>query len=158
MAEPTVAKEMLSALTTFGALVGLATGIFTVWDRWVRWRPIAYIIATTAGSNYIRIKNLGPVDVVIRSIRSHPSMFKVAKDHEVDAIYRGVIDQMPPAVIGAQSERDFLFFTHPTLPDDAPIRTVWFFVNWRKASATWLPQVPVFLITTTSAIRNMAKD
>ena len=149
---------MNSALTTFGALVGLATGIFTVWDRWGRWRPIAYLIGTTARSNYIRIKNLGPVDVVVREIRTHPSIFKVSKDHSLHGIISGVIKQMPPAVIGAQETRDFLFFTHPTPPEDVPTQRVWFFIYWRKASATWLPQIPLIIMTTTVDIQNMAKD
>ena len=37
----------MNTLTTVGSLVGLATGIFTVWDRWARWRPIAYSVAKT---------------------------------------------------------------------------------------------------------------
>ena len=33
---------MLETITLVGALVGLATGAFTVWDRWVvRGRPLA---------------------------------------------------------------------------------------------------------------------
>ncbi len=35
---------------------------------------------------------------------------------------------------------------------------VWFFIYWRKASSTWLPQVPIVLGTTTADVRSMAKD
>ena len=31
----------LAAFTIFGAFVGLLTGIFTLWDRYARGRPIA---------------------------------------------------------------------------------------------------------------------
>jgi hypothetical protein len=148
---------MIDALIKFGAIVGLATGAFTVWDRLLRWRPIAYIIATNPGSTYIRIKNIGQVAVIVWHIQAYPSTFKIATDHSVHAIVSGVIDRLPPSVVNPQRERDFLFFMHPTPPDDSPKQRVLFVIHWRKASSTWLPQIPIFLFTTTVDIRNMAK-
>jgi hypothetical protein len=45
---------MLEAIKLVGALVGLATGIFTAWDRWARGRPLAWVTAKKLGVNPIR--------------------------------------------------------------------------------------------------------
>lgn len=148
---------MADMLIKIGAIVGLVTGIFTVWDRLARWRPIAYIFATIPGSTYIRIKNLGQVDVIVRHIQAHPPTFNIATDDLVHAIVSGMIDRLPPSVIDPQGKRDFLVFMHPTPPDNARSQRVRFVIHWRKASSTWLPQFPVFPFTTTADIRNMAK-
>jgi hypothetical protein len=42
---------LLSAFTTFGALVGLITGVFTFWDRLAKGRPIAYLTFNGEGDH-----------------------------------------------------------------------------------------------------------
>jgi hypothetical protein len=67
---------MLEDIKLIGAIVGLATGLFTVWDRWARGRPLAWVTATRRFSGnpekYICIKNPGPSDVFILGVRVHP--------------------------------------------------------------------------------------
>jgi hypothetical protein len=43
---------MLEVIKLVGAIVGLATGIFTIWDRWVRGRLLAWVsaIVRTSGT------------------------------------------------------------------------------------------------------------
>src|SRR5262245_12298875 len=81
---------MLEAIKLIGAIVGLATGAFTVWDRWARGRPLAWVTAKKLGVNpfkYIRIKNPGPADVFILAVRAYPpEVYAVSKDHSSDAI------------------------------------------------------------------------
>jgi hypothetical protein len=130
-------------LTTFGSLVGLATGVFTVWDRWLRWRPIAYTVAkTNQGGPYIRIKNVGPIDIVT----SRPSTFKIAKGKgdSVKEVAYAMVDKLEPTAIAPQETHDFFFWERRAV--DAPrSRSVWFFIYWRKASSTWLWQIPIVL-------------
>jgi len=82
---------MLEAITLIGAIVGLATGVFTVWDRWVRGRPLAWLTVTirtggTPADPGIRIKNPGPTDLLIQGVRPHPAdIYGVAKDHSIKA-------------------------------------------------------------------------
>src|SRR5262249_59301643 len=68
-------SSVLEAITVVGAIVGLATGLFTVWDRWARGRPLAWATAEKFGANpleYIRIKNPGHGDLFIRGVRAYP--------------------------------------------------------------------------------------
>jgi hypothetical protein len=136
---------MNAALTTIGSLAGLATGIFTVWDRWARWRPVAYAVAKTKdGGSYIRIKNLGPMDIIIQRIKSRPSAVKVAKGNSLTDFLHGAIDELEPTAIAPQETHDFFFWERRDV--DAPrTRTVLFLVYWRKASSTWLPQIPIVI-------------
>jgi hypothetical protein len=106
---PKVNHSLMNALTTIGSLVGLLTGLFTVWDRWARWRPIADTVAKTKdGGPYIRIKNAGPADIVIQRIKSRPSAVKVAKGNSIDAIADAAAGYLEPTVITPQETRDFL--------------------------------------------------
>ena len=108
-------------LTTFGSLVGLATGVFTVWDRWLRWRPIAYTVAkTNQGGPYIRIKNVGPMDIVVQRIESRPSTFKIAKGKGVSVkeVADAMVDKLEPTAIAPQETHDFFFWERRAV--DAP--------------------------------------
>jgi hypothetical protein len=63
---------MLEAIKLIGAVAGLLTTAFVIWDRWARGRPLAWVTATKLGVNpykYIRITNPGPADVFILAVR-----------------------------------------------------------------------------------------
>jgi hypothetical protein len=85
---------LVGALTLVGSVVGLLTGIFTVWDRWARGRPLAWVIATkrfagTPGEQYICIKNSGHSDVFVLGVSvlpKNPHIYGVAKGHSVRGI------------------------------------------------------------------------
>ena len=67
---------MLEAIQLVGAIAGLVTTAFVIWDRWARGRPLAWVTAKKLGANpykYIRIKNPGPADVFILGVRAHPT-------------------------------------------------------------------------------------
>jgi hypothetical protein len=86
--------RMLEAITLIGAIVGLATGVFTFWDRLARGRPLAWLTVTirtggTPADPGIRIKNPGPTDLFIQGVRPHPAdIYSVAKDHSIKATIR----------------------------------------------------------------------
>src|SRR4029450_13463662 len=84
---------MLGAITVVGAIVGLLTGVFTVWDRWARGRPLASVTATRwlAGDpqKSIHITNPGLSHVLILGGRGYPKtppMYGVAKDLSARAL------------------------------------------------------------------------
>jgi hypothetical protein len=55
-----------------GAIAGLLTTAFVIWDCWARGRPLAWLTAKKLGVNpykYIRIKNPGPADVFILAVK-----------------------------------------------------------------------------------------
>ena len=76
---------MLEAVKLVGAIAGLLTTAFVVWDRWARGRPLAWVTAKKFGASryeYIRIQNPGPADVFVLAVRAYPSkVYSIAKDH-----------------------------------------------------------------------------
>jgi hypothetical protein len=49
-------RTMLKAITQVGAIAGLLTTAFVIWDRWVRGRPLAWVTAeksVKSGANSI---------------------------------------------------------------------------------------------------------
>jgi hypothetical protein len=156
---------MLEAITVFGAIVGLATGAFTVWDRWARGRPLAWVTATMrfAGNpeEYLCIKNSGHSDVFIMGVHvlpKNPQIYGVAKDHSVRAIsssFHGNVNVLLPA-----GKEQYLPIIEVPKNLDAPIdtarRRVCFLIYWRKTSSTWLPQLPVWVVTSTDDIQRIA--
>jgi len=62
---------MLEAIKLVGAIAGLLTARFVIWDRWARGRPLAWVTGKKLGVNpyeYVRIKNPGPADVFILGV------------------------------------------------------------------------------------------
>src|SRR5262249_16744570 len=94
-------------IKTVGGFAGLATAAFTIWDRWVRGRPLAWVTAERRFSgdpeDYICVKNPGYGDVFIRAVRVYPKtpkIYGVAKDQSAKAItssfYADVNVLLPP--------------------------------------------------------------
>ena len=57
---------MIEAVKFVGSIVGLLTGVFLVFDRWLRFRPIANIRFDPGYGGKVkslRIKNISPVDI-----------------------------------------------------------------------------------------------
>src|SRR5262245_51330675 len=149
---------MLETIKLVGAIVGLATGVFTVWDRWVRGRPLAWVTAKQAGANaftYIRIENPGPADVFIVGVRAHPPIYRVARDHREEAI-GDAMDNVDVNVLLRQGEvYDLPIFQYPDRPKEASSQSVRLAVSWRKTSSTWLWQFPVRVFTSTDDIQRI---
>jgi hypothetical protein len=153
---------MLEAIKLVGAIVGFATGVFTVWDRWARGRPLAWVTATKLGANpykYIRIKNPGPADVFILAVRAYPSkVYSIAKDHSTEAIVGAASFNVDVNVVLWQGEERDLPIIDVSKPDqrntaDRPVR---FVIYWRKTSSSWLRQVPVVVWTSTRDVERIA--
>lgn len=63
---------MIEEIKTLGSIVGLLTGVFTIWDKYCNGRPIVSLSVSDEGikkpSPRIRIKNVGSHDICILSI------------------------------------------------------------------------------------------
>jgi hypothetical protein len=154
---------MLETIKTVGAFAGLLTTAFVIWDRWARGRPLAWVTIKKFGVNpytYIRIKNPGPADVFILAVRAYPSgTYFIARDQSSQAIVDASLKIDTNVLLWQGETRDLpiLPFRKPSeMAKDAPqaVRVV---IYWRKTSSSWLPQVPVMIITSTADIERMAK-
>jgi len=154
---------MLEGFKLAGAIVAFVTASFTVWDRWARGRPLAWVTAKKLGVNpykYIRIKNPGPADVFILAVRVYPpKLYAVSKDHSGEAIVGAASFNLDVNAVLWQGENRDLPIIEVSKPDqrataaDQPVR---FVIYWRKTSSSWLRQVPVVIWTSTHDIERMA--
>jgi hypothetical protein len=163
---------MLEAIKLVGAIAGLLTTAFVIWDRWARGRPLAWVTAKKLGLNpfkYIRIKNPGPADVFIRGVRAYPSRtYHIAKDHSARAILEATFNIDVNVLLG-QGEVCDLPIIEPSKPveepkdqhgvaevqQDQPVR---FVIYWRKTSSSYLRQVPVMIMTSTRDIERIGES
>src|SRR5262249_389053 len=143
--------QMLEAFKLAGAIVAFVTALFTVWDRWARGRPLAWVTAEKFGANpleCIRLRNPGYGDVFVLRVRPYPRVYDVAKDRSVRAAITDTALKSDVRVLLKQSEKwDLPIF--PKLPTGSPSCRVFFLVSWRKTSSTWRPQVPVVIMIST---------
>jgi hypothetical protein len=112
---------------------------------------------------YIRIKNPGPADVFIQGVRAYPSnVYRVAKDHSRRGILEAEFNIDVNVLLSQGDKCDLPIFEAPK-PIEAPEdqrnvaeRPVRFVIFWRKTSSSWLPQVPVMIMTSTRDIERIA--
>jgi hypothetical protein len=146
--------------TEMGAMVGFLTGVYTMLDRFMKGRPIAYLVASGPVTNsilHLRVKNIGQEDVVLRRFSSVPRHYRIAKNHSSKAIVEAELSDTFGAVLQPGEQMDF-----PAFPSQAgrvavrnsrrPFAIV---ISWRKATCTWLPQIPVRLFTSMHTIEQL---
>jgi hypothetical protein len=154
---------MLEAIKLVGAIAGLVTTAFVIWDRWARGRPLAWVTAEKFGVNpleYIRVKNSGHGDLFIRGVRAYPpTIYGVSRDRSSKAIADALSFNIDVNVLlgpGEACDLPIIDGRDPKVSKDAPSRRVCFLIYWRKTSSSWLPQVPVPVITSTHDIQRIA--
>jgi len=132
--------SMLEPITVVGGIVGLLTGLFTVWDRWARGRPLAWVTATKrfAGT---------PRHIFASKIQA------IATCSSWECVYtrrpHGFTECSKTTRREQYSRRAFTV-----------IRRIKVFgkliIYWRKTSSTWLPQLPAWVMTSTDDIQRIA--
>ena len=136
-------------LTEIGATVGFLTGVYILFDRFMKGWPIAYLVASGPVSNAIlslRIKNVGQQDLVLKRLLSFPRFYEIAKDDNplgiIEAHLKSFIAVLPPG-----QEIDFPVPVFASTLGEASRGPCVFVISWRRATNTWLPQIPVCLFT-----------
>src|SRR6266849_5193253 len=132
--------------TEIGAAVGFLTGAYTLFDRFMKGRPIAYLVASGPATNAnlsLRVKNVGQQDVVLRRLFSSPRLYEIAKDDSVlgitEAQFKAFMTVLQPG-----QQVDFpVFRSKRALAAESRGRCA-FVISWRRATSTWLPQIPVY--------------
>jgi hypothetical protein len=148
--------DFVEAIKLFGGIAGLATAAFTIWDRLARGRPLAYVTLKGSPGNpyqYVRVKNVDRMDILITAIRPSPSRFRISKGHSLRAIVGAAMGERPAAILAPEQEHDFPVI----IKSDEPASTIWFFISWRRASVTWMPLPPKVISTSTRDLALMAQ-
>jgi hypothetical protein len=82
-------KVLLQAFQLVGALLGMASAAFIVYDRAIRGRPTFALHAKSAGGEnnlYVRIVNVLNEDLVVENFRIDPQIVALSEDHELESI------------------------------------------------------------------------
>jgi hypothetical protein len=152
----------IQTISFIGGLIGIATGIFVLFDRVLGNRPLAYIVLNGNRHNplhYVRVKNVGAIDVIVFDIKASPRSFEISKDHSVRGLAGAISDKPSFAILPPGAEQDFPFFRNPKRVGEKDYAgRIRLLVYWRKSSSTWLRQVPIFVFTSTEDLERIAES
>jgi hypothetical protein len=145
-----------------GGMVGLAAGLASFYDRFYKGRPVASV-TTRASSDrtlvLIRIKNTTNYDVVVLGSNERKNIYFLTEDSSTLNIIRGQMEKTAPTFILKPDEtKELIIMTK--FKDNMPMDVlkpgyVAFWISWRRGNATWLPQIPIPVCTTTRTIRQL---
>jgi hypothetical protein len=138
----------------------LATGIFTLWDRLFRARPIAYVhVRGPKGTayRYVRITNTDKADIQVTDVQCWPPIFAAAKDHSIRSIADAALGKAPLALIAPSEDWDFTLIIPSSVDFDAlkDRKLLVLAIFWRRSSSPWLPQPPKVIVLSVRDFRRL---
>jgi hypothetical protein len=150
---------MIEEIKLVGSIVGLLTGAYAFWDRLLRGRPLAFIAYDDQKRLLVlRIKNVSQIDVLIIGFDMKPRHYRVSTGSSVREIADAIVDAPSLSVITPGETKDFQFFESPKRAvEEHPFSRVRFVIRWRKANATWIRQIPVWVLTSKADLERMVE-
>jgi hypothetical protein len=154
---------MLEFLKSIGAISGLLSGLFLLYDRYAKGRPIASFTVRQQATRKvacIRVTNIGDHDVAIIDATVTPAVYFLTEDLEVGTLLEGAAGQRPYFMLKPREEKELVIA--PRFRNGVALevqsQNVTFRIYWRRCNATWLPQIPVYVLTNTATIRKYALE
>jgi hypothetical protein len=149
---------MIETVKSIGSIVGLLTGIFLIFDRYMRGRPIATLsfpVELGKASARIRIKNVGNHDVAILGVSVSGDVYGFANDLETINIARATVGRDQFFTLKPDETRELFLVSRFAngIPLELQPKKIQFIISWRRCNSTWLPQIPVFIFSDTTTIR-----
>jgi hypothetical protein len=152
-------------LSELGGIVGLIGGLFVLFDRYYKGRPVASLTVNTQSSQgrqlvCIRIKNPTAYDIAILGANNRQGVYYLTMDEDVRSLLEGTAGTLKYAFMLKPDESKELIIK-AQMKDNLPLEVtkpgyVEFVIQWRRGNATWLPQIPVLVCSTTRVIRQLA--
>lgn len=132
---------MWEVVQGFGAMVGLITGMFVLWERLTRETPFAYVVAknyTLAHRTaYLRLKNRSERPILVFFLASRENNRLVPAPDEDDALLTIVSGtEMTVAMDGGET-KDFPLGEPPNIDDVAPDNQLVCEFRWSFAQPIW---------------------
>jgi hypothetical protein len=151
-------SEVIEAIKLVGAVVGLLTGVFVVFDRYMRGRPIASLsfpIENNRPAAKFRVKNVGLHDIAVMDITGLPDVYRLADSMETGNIIRATMGRKQFFTLKPDEERELYLISRivNNVPVEAVYQRVRFRISWRRCNSTWLPQIPVCIFSDTKTIQ-----
>jgi hypothetical protein len=150
-------------LSEIGGIVGLFGGLLVFYDRYYKGRPIASLTVKVIGTSgrklvCVRIKNITPYDIAILGAENRQRVYFLTEDQEARSIIEGAAGTQKFAFMLKPEETKELIIQSRFdggVPLEAVNRYVEFVIRWRRGNSTWMPQVPIFVCTTTKVLRQL---
>jgi hypothetical protein len=149
-------------LSELGGIVGLIGGLLVFYDRYYKGRPVASLTISEKSSGRklvcVRIKNTTPYDVAILDAKNKQGVYYLTEDEATRSLVAGAMGAAKFAFMLKPDEtRELIIMSHfdSGVPVEVKKRYVEFAIYWRRGNATWLPQVPLLVCSTTYVIRRL---
>jgi hypothetical protein len=146
-----------------GALLGIGTASFIVFDRLYRDRPIFALhvrgqMGLAAGLDnevYLRIKNVTDEDIVIDEISINPAHLTLSIDNEIRSLVSAMVSGFNQIVVGPLGERLLILITTVTEGSSSEFEEVCIMATWRGTRRPWPWKRHVRIRTSVAAIRKL---
>ena len=107
----------------------------------------------------IRVTNIGDYDIAVIDASVSPKIYFLTEDMEVRTLIEGASGHCPSFMLKPREEKELRIA--PRFKDGVPLeaqkKNVTFRISWRRCNMTWLPQVPVYVRTSTPSIRKYVR-
>ncbi|WP_105404136.1 hypothetical protein [Neorhizobium sp. T7_12] len=131
---------MLDVFQGLGALAGVASVIFVVWEKWFRFYPSAFLIARplieggAAKSPYLRVENRSDRPILLSWEDGPPyTGFRVGLDQSTRALIRSLIANQTSTALEGLATREFPLYRPEGFDDLALDAAIEVEFTWRFA-------------------------
>jgi hypothetical protein len=149
---------MIEELKAIGSFVGLLTGAFYFYDRLAKGRPIASLTIAKDGTRKlacIRISNPSAYDIAVTDATVRSNTYFLTENLETRSLVEGAAGYRPYFMLRPGEAKELVIaplYKNNVALEVRPHR-VSFWIWWQRGNATWLPQLPVWVLTSTPTIR-----
>jgi hypothetical protein len=144
-----------------GGIVGLIGGAASFYDRFYKGRPIASLTTrNSSGRNVvlIRVKNTTNYDVVVEGTHERRGVYYLSENATTLDIVKEEKGKRRHFILKPDESRELVIMAKSkggVAIEAMGNRYVEFWIFWRRGNATWLPQIPVPVCTSTQTIRQL---
>jgi hypothetical protein len=147
---------MLHWLIPIGSIVGLITGVYTLYDRVFRQRPCVSLSKSRlrAGRLAVFIRNPADEDIVIIGSVVRPPLYELANSYELDQIIDAALDNRSYCLVrpGQTAEMPLTVKRDEIGDLDRVDQPVTLRLFWRRTGSLRRPRIPL-RITSRQAMR-----
>jgi hypothetical protein len=150
-------------LKTVGALSGLATALFTLFDRFLRFRPLVSVTAQLGlvdsnASPLLRIKNVAPFDILVETIQIEPKLIGLSLQTTALAMVDAITGDRTSVLLGPGEEHLLHIILLDPVPRQLdPSARIAISVYWRRSETVWLRPVPSWVHTSLGDIQERTR-
>jgi hypothetical protein len=133
--------EIFAWVRDVGALVGLATGLFVLAERFFRDRPLVFL-RVVKGKLALRIHNVAEQDILVGPIEVSPALGVALSDDLIDVLTAAAREPFV-LIVKAKSERQVDVIFHKDWSSAKPDELMLFKIPWKFTGNRWVWQWPV---------------